>query len=202
MSSTYAGLPACSCLRAWCPAFEKAIGRKVDWWQLDGNAPASAGFHRGGGSADCPPLSETELEVARNMGGAAWNRWWANNFHAHIRLNGCKHNTKAQPQVDDLNEGLDGTGPLYDNAGERDNGPRNGVHFPLRTWQEGIKWAQQQEDDMPYRDWPEADKKALVADIAAAVWAERFDKPESTGDKARRSIKSAIAQTFVNTKKG
>lgn len=146
--TTYRGLPACTCLVAWCPAFERAIGREVDWRQLAGNAPASAGFHLNGGSADCPPLSEAELRIARNMGGAAWNRWWQDNFHAHTRLNGCPHNTKAQPQVGDLNEGRDGTGPLYDNAGERDNGPRNGVHWPLRTWREGITWAEQQEDDM------------------------------------------------------
>lgn len=152
--ATYDGLPACTCLAAWCPAFEAAIGRRVDWWQLVGDAPASANFHRGGGSGDCPPLSEAELRIARNMGGAAWNRWWRDsdgdpNYHAHIRLNGCPHNTIAQPQVADLNEGRDGTGPLWDNAGVPDNGPRDGVRWPLRTWREGIEWAEQQEDDMP-----------------------------------------------------
>lgn len=164
--TTSQGLPACTCLAAWTPAFEKAIGREVRWFQLVGDAPASAGFHRGGGSADCATLTEDELRIARNMGGAAWNRWWTNNFHCHIRLNGCPHNTIAQPQVTDLNAGRDGTGPLYDNAGEADNGPRRGVHWPLRTWREGIEWAKQQEDDMPYTE------KQLTAIIRAAVAAE------------------------------
>lgn len=162
--STYRGLPACTCLAAWLPAFEKAIGREVRLFQLVGDAKASAGFHRGGGSADCEPLSEDELRTARNMGGAAWNRWWTNNYHCHIRLNGCAHNTIAQPQVTDLNAGRDGTGPLYDNRGEPDNGPRKDVHWPLRTWREGIEWANQQEED---EMTPEQEAKILGA-IAAS----------------------------------
>lgn len=156
--TSYRGLPACSCLVEWCPAFERAIGREVRWYQLAGDAEASAGYHRYGGSGDCAPLTEPELRVARNMGGAAWNRWWSNNYHAHIRLNGCPHNTIAQPQVTDLNAGRDGTGPLWDNAGTPDNGPRDGVRWPLRTWREGIRWAKEQENpDM-----------ALLADLDAA----------------------------------
>lgn len=164
--TTYRGLPACTCLAAWAPAFEAAIGRQPRLFQLVGNAPASAGFHKGGGSADYEPLSEDELRTARNMGAAAWNRWWTNNYHSHLRLNGCPHNTIGQPQVTDLNEGRDGTGPLYDNAGVPDNGPRDGVHWPLRTWRQGIEWAKQQEDDMPYT------KDELTAIIRAAVKAE------------------------------
>lgn len=141
----FRGLPACSCLVAWLPVFEDMIGRQPRLFQLAGDAKASAGFHRGGGSADYEPLQENELRIARNMGAAAWNRWWSNNYHSHMRLNGCSHNSIAQPQVEDLNEGRDGTGPLYDNAGKPDDGPRDGVRWPLRTWQEGIKWAQQKE---------------------------------------------------------
>ncbi|MEV5001930.1 hypothetical protein [Nocardioides sp. LML1-1-1.1] len=160
------GLPACSCLAAWIPVFERRIGRTLRWFQLIGDAKASAGFHRGGGSGDSEPLSNDELRIARNMGGAAWNRWWENNHHCHIRLNGCPHNTLAQPQVNDLNERRDGTGPLYDNAGVPDNGPRDGVHWPLRTWRQGIDWATKQEDDMPYTE------KQLTDIIRAAVQAE------------------------------
>lgn len=200
--TTYDGLPACSCLAAWCPAFEKAIGRKVTWWQLIGDAPASANFHEGGGSADCPPLSEDELRAARNMGGAAWNRWWknddgSNNYHAHIRLNGCPHNTIAQRQVPDLNAGRDGTGPLSDSIGPRDNGPRDGVHWPLRTWREGIEWAKSQEDDMPnYRDWSPEDRKALAKDVADAVWSRKVptdDAPQG------RYLSNAIAKLYNRT---
>lgn len=158
---TYRGLPACDCLAEWLPVFEKMIGRAPLLFQLAGDAPASAGFHRNGGSVDYEPLSENELRIARNMGGAAWNRWWADNYHSHTRLNGCTHNSIGQPQVEDLNEGRDGTGPLYDNAGAPDNGPRSDVHWPLRTWRQGIEWANDQlEDDVTPED---------IDKIAAAV---------------------------------
>jgi hypothetical protein len=168
--TTHRGFPACTCLADWCAAFEALIGRQPRLFQLVGDAPASAGFHRGGGSADYEPLSEDELRIARNMGGAAWNRWWSGNYHCHIRLNGCPHNTISQPQVEDLNEGRDGTGPLYDNAGEADNGPRDGVRWPLRTWRQGIAWAREQGDDMAnYRDWDQKDKDALVGDLVEGI---------------------------------
>ena len=169
--ASYRGLPACTCLAEWLPIFEKVIGRQPRLYQLVGDATASAGFHKGGGSADYEPLSEEELRVARNMGAAAWNRWWrsadgSTNYHCHLRLNGCSHNTIAQPQVTDLNAGRDGTGPLYDNAGAPDNGPRDGVHWPLRTWRQGIDWAEaRMEEDMPFTD----EDRALLKEIKALL---------------------------------
>lgn len=163
---TFNGLPACSCLVAWLSAFEATIGRSPRWFQLVGDAPASAGFHKGGGSADSEPLSDDELRIARNMGAAAWNRWWENNYHAHLRLNGCPHNTIAQPQVADLNAGRDGTGPLYDNAGVPDNGPRDGVLWPLRTWREGIAWAEAQQEEF---DMDEKTLRQIVREEARAA---------------------------------
>ncbi len=145
--TTVHGKPACSCLAAWIPVFEDLIGEELHWFQLVGDAPASEGFHKGGGSGDTRLLTDRELRIARNMGAAAFNRNWPGNKHAHLRLNGCPHNSVAQPQVDDLNEGRDGTGPLWDNAGAPDNGPRDGVKFPLRTWREGIKWAEARLED-------------------------------------------------------
>ncbi|WP_182377906.1 hypothetical protein [Nocardioides sp. WS12] len=113
-------------------------------------------------------MTEDELRKARNCGGAAWNRWWANNYHCHIRLNGCPHNTIAQPQVADLNAGRDGTGPLYDNRGEPDNGPRKDVHWPLRTWRQGIEWANQQEEDEMTPEQEERLAKGFTAAVAAS----------------------------------
>lgn len=187
------GLPACSCLAAWLPVFETAIGRSPRWFQLVGDAPASAGFHRGGGSADSEPLSEDELRIARNMGAAAFNRWWVDNYHAHLRLNGCAHNSIGQPQVADLNAGRDGTGPLYDNAGAPDNGPRDGVRWPLRNWREGIAWAKQQEDDMAFADWPEKDQTALVNAVAAAVTKRLLDTDLTPKqDEPKSSVRAAL----------
>jgi hypothetical protein len=188
--TTFRGLPACSCLAAWLPVFESAIDRSPRWFQLVGDAPASAGFHKGGGSADSEPLSEDELRIARNMGAAAWNRWWTDNYHAHLRLNGCPHNSIGQPQVADLNAGRDGTGPLYDNAGAPDNGPRDGVLWPLRTWREGIAWAEEQGDDMPYT--PEEIKgfvrEVVREEIAKAPETIKFD----VGEKAKWSWSTLV----------
>lgn len=189
---TFRGFPACSCLAEWLPVFETAIGRSPRWFQLVGDAPASAGFHRGGGSADSEPLSTSELRIARNMGAAAWNRLWTNNYHAHLRLNGCPHNTIAQPQVADLNAGRDGTGPLYDNAGVPDDGPRDGVHWPLRSWREGIAWALEQGDDMPkYREWEQADKDALAGDLVQAVLDAQIETP-----KGKRSVAQVLKELW------
>lgn len=167
---TYRGLPACTCITEWLPVYERLIGRELRLFQLVGDAPASAGFHKSGGSIDTTPLTDAELRAARNMGGAAWNRWWTNNNHCHIRLNGCPHNTIAQPQVADLNAGRDGTGPLYDNAGTPDNGPRTGVHWPLRTWRQGIEWAeaQMEENEMTPEQATKLDQAARDAARAVA----------------------------------
>ena len=197
--STFRGFPACTCLAEWLPVFEATIGRSPRWFQLIGDAPASADFHKGGGSADSEPLSDDELRIARNMGAAAWNRWWRDsdgdpNYHAHLRLNGCSHNTVAQPQVADLNAGRDGTGPLYDNAGAPDDGPRDGVHWPLRTWREGIAWAIEGDDMPKYRDWDQADKNEFVADVQKAVAAE-LDRAVDT-KKGKRSLRQQVKEMF------
>lgn len=226
--ATVHGLPACTCLAAWIPAFEGAIGRTLRWFQLIGDAPASAGFHKGGGSGDTEILSDEELRIARNMGGAAWNRFWANNYHCHIRLNGCSHNSVAQPQVADLNEGRDGTGPLYDNAGVPDNGPRDGVHWPLRTWREGIEWAEaQMEDDMAWDEeitrWYPGDEnktdtlkagtqlnqargyaqEAYRCAKRADIRTERIEKAltvlaASLGEKVEAAVREALADAVVD----
>lgn len=187
----FRGYPACDCLAEWLPVFEATIGRSPRWFQLVGDAPASAGFHKGGGSADSEPLSESELRIARNMGGAAWNRWWTNNYHAHTRLNGCPHNSIGQPQVADLNAGRDGTGPLYDNAGVPDNGPRDGVLWPLRTWREGIEWALEQGDEMATE---EAQKK-LDRIIAQGEAAKRRDVALRQIAKSTAEMVEAVAES-------
>jgi len=205
MTAYVHGLPACTCLAAWVPAFESAIGRSPRWFQLIGDAPASAGFHRGGGSADSEPLSEDELRIARNMGAAAWNRWWTDsdgdpNYHAHIRLNGCPHNTIGQPQVADLNAGRDGTGPLYDNDGAPDNGPRDGVLWPLCTWQEGIKWAERQQEETVNEDSikqiVDALRPVIRDEIAKAGDTVKID----VGTKAKRSLATVLAT--IHNRKG
>lgn len=186
----FRGFPACECLAKWLPVFETTIGRSPRWFQLVGDAPASAGFHRGGGSADSEPLSTSELRIARNMGAAAFNRWWTDNYHAHLRLNGCPHNAIAQPQVADLNAGRDGTGPLYDNDGAPDNGPRDGVLWPLRTWREGIAWAIEQGDDMQDADF-ERIAQIIRDEVPKAVAAFQVET-----NKGKRSLIQMVEELW------
>lgn len=187
----FRGLPACSCLAEWLPVFEALIDRSPRLFQLVGDAPASAGFHRGGGSADYEPLSEAELRIARNMGAAGWNRWWENNYHSHLRLNGCPHNSIGQPQVADLNAGRDGTGALYDNAGVPDNGPRDGVKWPLRTWREGIDWAETQLKDR----WDEMASKDEVRLVFREEFAEFRKAERARYQRLRDQIKRRFKAT-------
>jgi hypothetical protein len=205
--TTIDGLPACSCLAAWIPAFEKKIGHGIAWVQMIGNAPQSEGFHAGGGAADCAPLSTSDLRTARNMGSAAWNRSTAQGFssnHCHIRLNGCPHNSVAQPQVADLNAGRDGTGPLWDTAGAKDNGPRDGVAWPLRTWQQGIDWAQG--DDLagltPEEHQWLHDAAQKVARIEDELGVTTGEQGRVTGVRLHEDVERIVTRLGGSTKDG
>lgn len=140
----------CECLQKWLPAYQKELLRRglirecIDLYQTIGNAPASAGYHSLGGCADLAQRSTDCLRVARNMGAAAWGRdddphdGQPDFFpHQHFALKGCPHAyylAKGQiPSLESGHNGLAGNG--------LDDGPRSGVHWPLRTWEEGIKWA-------------------------------------------------------------
>jgi hypothetical protein len=80
-------------------------------------------------------------------------------------LKGCPHNNPARYQIDALAAGYSGLGS--GGRGSRDYGPGP---RKLRTWREGIAWANKQlEDEMSYSDWPQKDKDALAADVAKAV---------------------------------
>ena len=171
----FRGLPACPCLATWIPAYEAELQRRglltgpIRLYQLIGGAPASGGTHTQGGAYDTAWIGEAAIWVARQMGAdATWHR--PHNWdgaggmeHVHGVLTGCPHNGPARYQIDAVRAGYNGLGHL--GHGAPDTGPR-----PLsgRTWQQGMSWArtQLQEDDMPFNDWPQADKDAL----AAAVW--------------------------------
>lgn len=168
---SFRGLPACPCLAEWLPVYEAELQRRgvltgpLRLYQLIGTAAASAATHSKGGSFDITDLvGNTDVWVARQMGAdATWARTAAQGFtpHLHGVLTGCPHNAPARYQIDAVRGGFNGLGP--GGRGGRDDGPR-----PLsgRTWREGIAWAKKlQEDDMPYTDWPEKDRNALVRDV-------------------------------------
>jgi len=174
----FRGLPACPCLASWIPAYEAELQRRgllagpIRLYQLIGGAAASGGTHADGGAYDTKYLGDAAIWVARQMGAdATWHRpynWDGRGGmeHVHGVLTGCPHNGPAAYQIAAVDAGFNGLG--LNGHGARDNGPR-----PLsgRTWEQGLEWARaqlQQEDDMPYSSWPQADKDALAKDIWAA----------------------------------
>ena len=174
----FRGLPACPCLASWIPAYEAELQRRgllagpIRLYQLIGGAAASGGTHADGGAYDTKYLGDAAIWVARQMGAdATWHRpynWDGRGGmeHVHGVLTGCPHNGPAAYQIAAVDAGFNGLG--LNGHGARDNGPR-----PLsgRTWEQGLEWARaqlQQEDDMPYSSWPQADKDALAKDIWAS----------------------------------
>jgi endonuclease/exonuclease/phosphatase family metal-dependent hydrolase len=142
--------PVCSCLQKWLPAYQDemlrqgAIKHSLDLFQAIGDAPASMKYHSTGGCEDQAQQSTLALTIARNMGGAAFPRDERDGMspHCHIGLKGCPHMYwAAKAQIPSLEKGRNG---LVNNKPDR--GPRAGIKWPLRTWEEGIAWAKAQAD--------------------------------------------------------
>lgn len=149
----FRGHETCTCMAKWLPRYEAeliAAGEikfSIDIYQLRGLAAASAETHSGGGAADIKQHSRKAALLARNMGAAAFIReynWDSKGgvAHIHLVLVGCPHNAPARYQIAPLNGGYNGLGS--GGYGGRDEGPRNGVHWPLRSWEQGIVWQQAQ----------------------------------------------------------
>ncbi len=149
MPATFRGLPACPCLIAWLPAYERELLRRgVIRHSIDISKLVDAGSrtHRTGGVFDIAQTQTRAVRVARQMGAdATWHRQqgWdggAGKEHTHGVLRGCPHNEPARYQLDAVDAGFDGLGTAG-RAGP-DDGPR-----PLarRTWEQGIVWARTQQ---------------------------------------------------------
>ena len=188
----FRGFPACPCLAAWLPVYEAELQRRgqlagdLTVYQLIGGAAASGGTHRSGGAFDISDLTgDADVWLARQMGApATWARTRAQGFtpHLHGVLRGCPHNGPAAYQIDDVENGWNG---LAGSSRARDDGPRP---IPDRDWRQGIAWALEQGDDMPYT------KDELTAIVQAAVAAE-LDRPVET-KKGKRSLRQMVKELF------
>jgi hypothetical protein len=195
----YDGHPACPCQVVWLPVFEAEAQRRgylrgpLPLSQLIGSDPRSGGTHAEGGADDTYPLTTiTDLGgyvwLSRQMGAdATWLRpynWDGRKGVAHIHrvLTGCPHNGPARYQIDAVRAGLNGLA----NHGP-DDGPR-----PLsgRTWQQGIEWAEEQEDDMKDEDFDriqamlDAQRASIVKDLLAAA-------VNKAGDTVKKALRVA-----------
>jgi hypothetical protein len=185
----FRGRPACPCLAAWLPVYEAELHRRglldgpLPIYQLIGGAAASGGTHASGGAFDISDLTgDVDVWVARQMGAdATWARTRAQGFtpHLHGVLTGCPHNEPARYQIDDVQAGWNGLAGETTRA--RDDGPR-----PLsgRTWREGIAWAIEQGDDMPYT---KDELKAIVREVVDEVLAERQGNDFTLAQNIRRA---------------
>lgn len=148
--TTFRGMPCCSCLKEWLPVYEQmlllrgVIKYNIDIYQLNGNAPASAGTHKGG-AYDIAQLGKKAIRIARKMGAAGFPRYYNWNGkgglpHQHGVLIGCPHNASARYQIDALKAG-------YNGLGKGGRGGRDTGNFRPKTWrnyQQGIAWVKKQ----------------------------------------------------------
>jgi hypothetical protein len=124
---------------------------------------ASAGTHDKGGVVDLRWTGDNaDISALRAAGFAAWHRTpsqgpWPDHVHAVLTGHPLLAPSAAR-QVESYRVGRNG---LASNG--PDDGPRVTPH-PRANW-----WPPKQEEDMPYSDWPKADKDALVDDVAKAV---------------------------------
>lgn len=212
--TSFRGYTCCICLAEWLPVFEQELVRRgvitatIDIAQLTGSAAASASTHSGGGAFDIWQHDDTTVWVARQMGAdATWARTtgsFANNRHTHGVLTGCPHNSAAAYQIAEVRAGGDG---LVGSA--PDPGPR-----PLsgRTWQQGIAWArQQQEEDMPSIDDVVKALRPVIAEEAEKAARKVLDEPMNVNDpkgdprfkdKTVRSVLKALAVKAGAVKSG
>jgi hypothetical protein len=150
----FRGKPACTCLAAWLPAYERELIARgilpksgaLTIYQLIGGAAASAGTHSTGGAFDLLDLPGGEdVAIARQMGAdATWLRpkdWDGKGGMAHIHgvLTGCPHNGPARYQIDAVVRGYNGLG--RGGMASPDDGPLPLSH---RTWQQGLAWRREQ----------------------------------------------------------
>lgn len=195
--TSYRGLPACTCLAEWLPAYEHELQRRgilsgpLPIFQLIGGYAASAGTHSQGGAFDTGATSDRALWVARQMGAdATWRRTPAQGFalHAHGVLTDCPHNTPARYQIDAVRAGYNGLG--RGGFGGKDDGPQ-----PLsgRTWREGIQWAKEQENpDMALLADLDAARKKHGASRLKAVRVILRAVKDSAGPVRRARIRAAL----------
>jgi hypothetical protein len=181
----FRGFPACTCQVAWLPVYERELQRRdiIDGplviAQLIGGFSGSGGTHSTGGASD--------LWLT---GARAEDAVWV------ARQMGADPTWHRLPGWDTGNTGA-----------EHIHSVLRGCPLSGRTWQEGIEWQRQQEDDMPApKDWDAEDWAAvrsnLVPQIATAVWGfvVRQAKPATksteavTEQTAQAALKKAANQ--------
>lgn len=127
--------------RAFILTLEDCIG-PVTIYQMIGDAPDSAGVHKGPGAIDYMPLKVTQIEAtkaSRRIGGADWPRgiWDDMSSHNHVIVIGTGTATPlAKEQVVDYLDrpGGDGLWPLTGDDDHVKYRPKPPVEFSYRAY--------------------------------------------------------------------
>lgn len=125
--------------------------------------------------------------LSRHSGGIAVDA----NAPAHPNGVPTAHTFSAK-QIDEVHQILDEVAGAVRWGGDY-NGNPDAMHFEINVTAAqlapiALRVRQIQEDAMPYRDWPQADRNALLEDVANAVLAAQVDKRGTVRDALAKSL--------------
>lgn len=160
---------------------------------------ASAGTHDLDGVIDCAIDDVDWLNAQRFLRTHGWAAWWRRpdqgfSNHIHMVSLGCPGplGVFVPRQIDDYwnrRDGLSGHAP-------------DGSWFPndiASTIFDYPRWLRDQEDKVPYSDWPQGDKDALVADVAKKVLNSKFSVNRGTPAERDLTVTQALRELIQRT---
>ena len=160
---------------------------------------ASAGTHDFDGVIDLEIVNVDWLQAQRHLRNLGWAAWWRRpdqgfSNHVHAISLGCPGPVGefVPRQIDDYWNRRDGL------AGHKPDLS----FFPkdiASTIFDYPRWLRDQEDKVPYSDWPQADKNALVADVAKKVLGSTFKVNRGTPAERELNVAQALRELIQRT---
>ena len=177
----------CECLAEWLPvvtklAIKRGIIKKsfdISQMSYSTGVKASAGTHSGGGVFDCVQYGASAIRLMRECGAFASDRLpsegrWPR--HNHVVLVDCPHLAgSAERQVSSYKRGRNG---LKNQA--KDRGPRVS---PIRTWKQGVAWANQQLNPSAPKPAPSPNIDQLARDVIAGRYGTGAERKRRLGSR-------------------
>jgi hypothetical protein len=163
------------------------------------DVPASAGTHDKDAVIDCELEGVDFLNAQRFLRSHGWAAWWRRpdqgfSNHIHAISLGCPGPLGAfvPRQIDDYWNRRDG---LASHAPDLSFFPKD-IDSTIFDYP---RWLRDQEDKVPYTDWPQADKNALVADVAKKVLGSTFKVNRGTPAERELNVAQALRELIQRT---